>query len=122
MSNERDCNRHSTDACRRQNTRLCAAPATEITLDYGAEPLTSGGAFVSERSSQEHSLLPRRPWRACAGTLVVLSAGTLFVVLSGAFVVLRTGAVLLSAMVPACPVVFSATLLIGGLIPSPFRA
>ena len=53
---------------------------------------------------------------------VVLSAGTLLVVLSGTFVVLRTGAVARSAMVPACPVVFSATLLTGGLIPSPLRA
>ena len=57
-----------------------------------------------------------------AGTFVVLSAGTLLVVLSGTFVVLRTGAVARSAMVPACPVVFSATLLTGGLIPSPLRA
>ena len=57
-----------------------------------------------------------------AGTLVVLSGGTLLVVLSGAFVVLRTGAVFWSGMVPALPVVFSATLLMGGLIPSPFRA
>ena len=31
-----------------QDTRLCAAPATEITLDYGAEPLTQApGAFVA---------------------------------------------------------------------------
>ena len=57
-----------------------------------------------------------------AGTLVVLSGGTLLVALSGAFVVLRTGAVFWSGMVPALPVVFSATLLMGGLIPSPFRA
>ena len=56
------------------------------------------------------------------GAFVVLSGGTLLVALSGAFVVLRTGAVFWSGMVPALPVVFSATLLMGGLIPSPFRA
>ena len=72
------------------------------------------GAFVEYRAGGFGVL--------SAGTLVVLSAGTLLVVLSGTFVVLSTGAVLRSGTVPARPVVFNATLLIGGLIPSPFRA
>jgi hypothetical protein len=63
------------------------------------------------------------------GTFVVLSAGRLvllsgkLVVLSaGAFVLLSTGAVLRSGIVPVLPAVFSATLLTGGLVPSPFEA
>jgi hypothetical protein len=65
-----------------------------------------------------------------AGTFVELNAGTVvlsggtFVLLgaAGVFVVPSTGAVLRSGTVPARPVVFSATLLIGGLIPSPLKA
>jgi hypothetical protein len=73
-----------------------------------------GGAFVVLKAGAFVEL--------SAGT-VVLSAGT-FVLLgaAGVFVVPSTGAVLRSGMVPARPVVFSATLLTGGLIPSPLKA
>jgi hypothetical protein len=74
-----------------------------------------GGAFVVLRAGVFVVL--------STGTFVLLSAGT-FVLLSaaGGFVVPSTGAVFWSGMVPARPVVFSATLLIGGLIPSPLKA
>ena len=74
-----------------------------------------GGAFVVLKAGTFVEL-------STAGT-VVLSAGT-FVLLgaAGVFVVPSTGAVLRSGMVPARPVVFSATLLTGGLIPSPLKA
>ena len=78
-------------------------------------PYCSAGAFVAGAIDAGALVV------LSAGTLVVLSAGTLLV-LSVGVVVLSTGAVLRSGTVPARPVVFNATLLIGGLIPSPFRA
>jgi hypothetical protein len=82
-----------------------------------------GGAFVVLRTGAFGVLSTGTLVLLSAGTLVLLSAGT-FVLLSaaGGFVVPSTGAVFWSGMVPARPVVFSATLLIGGLIPSPLKA